>query len=58
MVRGLVFDRKKGHVVKISWCSFADPVKDGIYSLKLWAVTKCLEVVGVFKYSRCFEVLD
>ena len=48
MVRDLVFDRKKSHDIKISWCSFANLVNDEMYMLKLWIVIRCLEVVGVF----------
>ena len=55
MVRDLVFDRKKGQDIKISWCSFADLVNDGIYLLKLWAVTRCLEIVGVFNVQDALE---
>ena len=53
--RGLVFDRKAGQVKKISWCSFADLVNDGTYLHKLWVVTKCLEVVGVFNVQGALK---
>ena len=55
MVRDLVFDRKKGHDIKISWCSFANLVNDEIYMLKLWIVIRCLEVVGVFNVQDALE---
>ena len=57
MVRDLVFDSKKGHDIKISWCFFADLVNDGIYLLKLWAVTRCSFVVNYNNtlWARCFE---
>ena len=55
MVRDLVFDRKKGHDIKISWCSFDNLVNDEIYMLKLWIVIRCLEVVGVFNVQDALE---
>ena len=55
MVRDLVFDRKKGHDIKISWCSFANLVNDEMYMLKLWIVIRCLEVVGVFNVQDALE---
>ena len=55
MARDLVFDQKKGHGIKISWCSFADLVNDRNYLLKLWSVTRCLEVVGVFNVQDALE---
>ncbi|KAF3974503.1 hypothetical protein CMV_002181 [Castanea mollissima] len=57
MVCDLEFYRKKGHDIKISWCLFVDLVNDGIYLLKLWAVTWCLEVVGVFNVHDAFKTL-
>ena len=55
MVRDLEFDRKKCYDIKISWRSFVDLVNDGIYLLKLWVVTWCLEVVGVFNVQDALE---
>ena len=55
MIRDLIFDRKKGHSIKISWCSFANLFNDEIYLLKLWIVTRCLEVVGVFNVQDALE---
>ena len=55
MVKDLIFDSKKGHDIKISWCSFADLVNDAIYLLKLWVVTRCFEVVGVFNIQDTLE---
>ena len=55
MVRDLIFDRKKGHDIKLSWCSFVDLVNDGIYLLQLWTMTRCLEVVGVFNFQDALE---
>ena len=51
----MVFDRKRGHDIKNSWCSFADLVNDEIYLLKLWIVTRCLEVVEVFNIQDALE---
>ena len=55
MVKDLIFDSKKGHDIKISWCSFANLVNDEIYMLKLWIVIRCLEVVGVFNVQDALE---
>ena len=55
MARDLVFDQKKGHGIKISWCSFADLVNDSNYLLMLWSVTRCLEVIGVFNVQDVLE---
>ena len=55
LVCDLEFDRKKGYDIKISWRSFVDLVNDGIYLLKLRAVTWCLEVVGVFNVQDALE---
>ena len=55
MVCDLEFDKKKVYNIKISWCSFANLVNVGIYLLKLWAVTWCLEVVGVFNVQDALE---
>ena len=55
MVKDLIFDSKKGQDINISWCSFADLVNDGIYLLKLWVVTRCLELVGVFNVQDALE---
>ena len=38
---------KERHDIKISWCSFVD--------LKLWSVTRFLEVVGVFNVQDALE---
>ena len=55
MVRDLIFDRKKGYNIKLSWCFFADLVNDGIYLLKFWTMIRCLEVVGVFNVQDVLE---
>ena len=54
-IKDLIFDSKKGHDINISWCSFADLVNDEIYLLKLWVVTRCFEIVGVFNVQDALE---